>query len=83
MMDKDPKKRIGINNDKSDLKNHEFFKDINWEDIAQKKFTPPVDMVNIKEEYNLKEKIVFNDTDYIIENYNLRRVRGFSFTKSE
>ena len=83
MMDKDPKKRIGINNDKSDLKNHEFFKDINWEDIAQKKITPPVDMVNIKEEYNLKEKIVFNDTDYTIENYNLRRVRGFSFTKSE
>ena len=83
MMDKDPKKRIGINNDKSDLKNHEFFKDINWEDIAQKKITPPVDMVNIKEEYNLKEKIVFNDTDYTIENYNLRRVQGFSFTKSE
>ena len=83
MMDKDPKKRIGINNDKSDLKNHEFFKDINWEEIAQKKITPPVDMVNIKEEYNLKEKIVFNDTDYTIENYNLRRVRGFSFAKSE
>ena len=30
MLNKNPKKRIGIENDKSDLKNHEFFRDINF-----------------------------------------------------
>ena len=83
MLHKDPKKRIGINNDKSDLKNHEFFKDINWEDMALKKVKPPLDMVDVKEEYNLNEKVEFNDTDYTSENYNIRRVQGFSFVKSE
>ena len=83
MLHKDPKKRIGINNDKSDLKNHEFFKDINWEDMALKKVKPPLDMVDVKEEFNLNEKVEFNDTDYTSENYNIRRVQGFSFVKSE
>ena len=80
---KDPKKRIGINNDKTDLKNHAFFKDINWEDIALKKIKPPIDMFNIRDEYNLNKKITFNDVDYNDNNYNLRRVNGFSFIKSE
>ena len=48
LLDKDPKKRIGINNDKSDLKSHKFFEDINWEDLAMKKISPPLDLVNVK-----------------------------------
>ena len=83
MLDKDPKKRIGINNDKSDLKNHEFFKDINWDDISMKKINPPSSMVDIREEYDLKEKVEFNDIDYTCENYNIKRVKDFSFIKSE
>ena len=83
MLDKDPKKRIGINNDKSDLKNHEFFKDINWDDIANKKINPPCDMVNVREEYDLIEKVEFNDIDYTNENYNIKRVKDFSFIKDE
>ena len=83
MLDKDPKKRIGINNDKSDLKNHAFFEGINWDHIYHKKIKPPVDMVNVKEEYNLNEKVEFNDDDYTNDNYNLRRVEGFSYVKSD
>jgi serum/glucocorticoid-regulated kinase 2 len=83
MLDKDPKKRIGINNDKSDLKNHAFFEGINWDHIYHKKIKPPVNMVNVKEEYNLSEKVEFNDDDYTNDNYNLRRVEGFSYIKSD
>ena len=83
MLDKDPKKRIGINNDKSDLKNHAFFEGINWDHIYHKKIKPPVNMVNVKEEYNLNEKVEFNDNDYTNDNYNLRRVEGFSYIKSD
>ena len=83
LLNKDPKKRIGVNNDKSDLKNHEFFKDINWEDIALKKINPPIEMVNVRDEYNLNKKVKFDDIDYNDENYNIKRVKGFSFIKSE
>ena len=83
MLNKEPEKRIGIINDKSDLKNHEFFKDINWEDIALKKIKPPMDIVNDRELDNFNEKVIFNDIDYTNENYNIRRVQGFSFIKSE
>ena len=83
ILNKEPEKRIGIINDKSDLKNHEFFKDINWEDIALKKIKPPMDIVNDREIDNFNEKVIFNDIDYTNENYNIRRVQGFSFIKSE
>ena len=83
MLHKDPKKRIGIENDKSDLKNHEFFRDINWDDIMKKKIKPPVEMVDVREEYDLKEKVEFKDTDYTNENQYLRRITGFTFIKTE
>ena len=81
LLDKDPKKRIGINNDKSDLKSHKFFDDINWEDLAMKKISPPLDLLNIKKEYNLYEKVDLNDNDYNNENNCIRRVGKFTFIK--
>lgn len=81
LLDKDPKKRIGINNDKTDLKSHKFFEDINWEDLAMKKISPPLDLVNVKKEYNLYVKVDFNDIDYNKENNCIRRVDGFTFIK--
>ena len=83
MLNKNPQKRIGIENDKSDLKNHEFFRDINWDDIMKKKIKPPVEMVDVREEYDLKEKVEFNDADYTHENQFLRRISGFTFIKTE
>ena len=83
MLDKDPKNRIGIQNDKSDLKNHEFFSDINWEDIMNKKVKPPVEMIDVREEYDLKEKFEFKDVDYNTENKFIKRVPGFTFIKTE
>ena len=83
MLNKNPKKRLGINNDKSDLKNHPFFEDINWDDIAKKKINPPVDIIDLRKEYNLDQKVEFIDVDYTSENYNIRRVPNFSFIKSE
>ena len=83
MLDKNPKNRIGIENDKSDLKNHEFFSDINWDDIMNKKIQPPVEMIDVREEYDLKEKVEFKDTDYTNENKYLKRISGFTFIKTE
>ena len=83
MLDKDPKKRIGIGNDKQDLKNHPFFSDINWNLILNKKIIPPVEMVNIREEYDLKEKVDFKDEDYNQNNKFIKRIEGFTFIKEK
>ena len=83
MLDKDPKKRIGIGNDKQDLKNHPFFSDINWNQILNKKIIPPVEMVNIREEYDLKEKVDFKDEDYNQNNKFIKRIEGFTFIKEK
>ena len=83
MLDKDPNKRIGIKNDKSDLKNHEFFSDLNWEDIMNKRVKPPVEMIDVREEYDLKEKFEFKDVDYNSDNKFIKRVAGFTFIKTE
>ena len=83
MLDKNPKNRIGIENDKSDLKNHEFFRDINWDDIMNKKIKPPVEMVDVREEYDMKENVDFKDVDYTTDNKFLRRINGFTFIKTE
>jgi hypothetical protein len=40
-------------------------------------------MVDVREEYDLKEKVEFKDTDYTNENQYLRRITGFTFIKTE
>ena len=44
---KDPNKRIGVI-DKNDLKNHEWFKTIDWDKLSKKEVKPPLDLVQIK-----------------------------------
>ena len=39
-MDKNPKTRIGTI-DKSEIKNHSFFKGLDWEDVLNKTLEPP------------------------------------------
>ena len=75
MMHKDPKKRIGI----SEIKKHNFFADLDWDLILNKKIQPPVEMVDIREEYDLKEKVNFKDEDYNKDNNDIQRIPGFSF----
>ena len=83
LLQKDPKKRIGIGNDKTDLKNHPFFADINWDDIANKKIPPPLELDDIREEYDMNEKVDFNDKGYNNENQVIKRVQGFTFIRNE
>ena len=41
-MIKQPQKRLGYgSNDAKDIKNHEFFKDINWKDLNNLNVKPP------------------------------------------
>ena len=61
------------------LKNIIFFADLDWDLILNKKIQPPVEMVDIREEYDLKEKVNFKDEDYNKDNNDIQRIPGFSF----
>lgn len=41
LLNRNPKHRLGAKEDAEELKKHPFFDDIDWEDLAQKKITPP------------------------------------------
>jgi protein-serine/threonine kinase len=45
---RDPKKRLGNSRDSEELKEHPFFKGINWQNVFNRKLTmPPVDIPKI------------------------------------
>lgn len=51
MLNKDPKTRIGVQN-KDEIKKHEFFDDIDWKKLYKRTYTPPVDLIELKNEIN-------------------------------
>jgi len=38
---RDPTKRLGVKRDAKDIKNHPWFSRINWQDVYNRKLTPP------------------------------------------
>ena len=80
LLNKNPSKRLNI----QEIKNHEFFNDIDWDELVQKKINPTVDISNFKEESEDEEeneKCDFEDMDYSKENLNIRRIADFSFVR--
>ena len=72
---RDPYKRIGVY-DKNELKNHEWFKDIDWDKLAKKQINPPLDLVQLKNKLDNQLEpslnINFEDKDYT--NKKLKRI---------
>ena len=42
LLKKDPAQRLGYNNDVEEIKAHEYFRGINWDDVYKRKMKPPV-----------------------------------------
>ena len=89
LLDKDPDKRFGVN-DKEEIKEHPFFKGIDWEKLKNKEITPPVNFIKQKNENEkepddkkpkTKKNIRFNDIDYNEENKYSKRVKKFTFIR--
>ena len=79
MLEKDPKKRIKI----QEIKKHPFFQDIDWDLVSNKKMQPPLEMVNLREGYCMNQKVNFVDEDYNQDNNEKERVEGFSFINKD
>ena len=88
LMEKDPDKRFGVIN-KKELKNHPFFKGINWEKLENKEINPPINFIKQKEENEklqsknnkTKKNIRFIDEDYTEDNKYTKRVKNFTFIR--
>ena len=89
---KDPHKRIGVL-DKAELKNHIWFKGLDWKKIALKQIKPPIDLIKNKriiEKDNIddnlkKNKINFIDVDIPSnerKKKDLKWIPKFTFIKS-
>ena len=90
---KDPHKRIGVL-DKNEIKNHIWFKGLNWNKIASKEIKPPIDLIqskkNIEKDYIddkiKKNQINFKDRDYPDsegKKRDLKRVPKFTFIRTD
>ena len=92
LLEKDPNKRLGVN-DKKFIKEHEFFYDVNWEELEKKNIKPPVDLVYNKLENEIpinnnkgdldKGKNKNNNDNNINVNHGLddNKVKNFTFVR--
>ena len=84
---KDPHKRIGVL-DKSELKNHEWFKGIDWDKLEKKEVQPPLNLLNIKRDLDIKNgqnvnnKVQFVDKDYNSNDKNNKKIPRFTFVRN-
>lgn len=93
MLNRDPKIRIGVNS-KDEIKNHEFFKSIDWEKLYNRQIKPPLNLNEYKNEINessstVKKDVddekadkIFRDFDYNENNFDFNRVKNFTFVRS-
>mmetsp|Transcript_23354 Transcript_23354/g.23287 ORF Transcript_23354/g.23287 Transcript_23354/m.23287 type:complete len:162 (+) Transcript_23354:1746-2231(+) len=94
LLHKDPKQRLGVK-DKEDIKNHHFFRGLDWEKLEQGKVEPPLtltlddtdsDIDPFEKEYlnfSPDKQIKFKDQDYNESNKNVNRLKQFTFIKNE
>ena len=69
MLVKDPSKRIGAKRGLEEVKEHSFCDNINWEDIYNKKCTPPIKINKLKSNFDHEyTSIQFNPGDYCDDN---------------
>ena len=88
LIEKDPNKRLGIH-DKKEIKNHPFFKGIDWEKLKKKEINPPINFIkqkndnekNDSKKNKLKKNIRLIDEDYTEENKYTKRVKNFTFIR--
>ncbi len=83
-MNKRPEKRITIEK----IKQHDFFKTIDWEKLMRKEIDPPIQLneeISHDEEDNEEYKFLkmqeskFKDRDYTQENQLQNRLKKFTF----
>eukprot|EP00366_Plasmodium_knowlesi_P005044 XP_002262542.1 RAC-beta serine/threonine protein kinase,putative [Plasmodium knowlesi strain H] len=92
LFEKDPKKRLGSGaTDAEEIKNHPFFKNINWTDLLNKKVTPPfkpplfdqMDVQNFDKEFlcmPLRYSDKFDSTPLTLKSQKSYMIKDFNYS---
>lgn len=92
LLDKNPETRLGANGI-DEIKNHDFFRGIDWEELYKKNLDPPY-IPNLKSEADMKlisreqlekeiESCSLDDTDVLSGNMRGEYFQDFTYTKDE
>lgn len=81
LMQNDPRLRLGATRGASEIKEHPFFKDIDWLKLANKELEPPIEMEK-KEERN-NRRINIKDIEYNPENEHIHFFNNFDYLREE
>ena len=60
LLNKDPNNRLGVSN-KVELKNHPWFKDIDWDKLSRKAINPPLNLIIMKKEIEENYNYIINE----------------------
>ena len=87
LLQKDPRKRLGGGNlDAEEIKQHPYFKDVNWDDVYHKRITPPpvnVFTKNIMHVYQKPRLFANDDNNRSSDKSNPNMLPGWSFINNE
>lgn len=85
---------MGVNG-KDEIKNHEFFRGLDWDKLYRKEIELPINLNDYKVDINESSSTykkedaedqqtakIFKDIDYTETNSDLNRVRNFTFVRS-
>ena len=69
LLNRNPKKRMGASDeDAAELKRHSFFKDVNWDDVAELKIPMPKIAVNTNIKVSPEAELTFKKGEIESEN---------------
>lgn len=76
-----PKTRLGAERGIAEIKEHEFFKDINWDKLMRKEIAPPIVFNPVV--HNFTQKIPLKDNEYDERNFHINYLQGFDYVREE
>ena len=65
LLKKEPEERLGSKNDVDEIKAHEYFKDINWNDVYDRKLSPPIPQQKITKSKHIDIDKILKEEDQI------------------
>lgn len=83
LLQKDPEKRLGTHEGAAEIKKHSWFRDVNWDDVYNRKFEPPIPYLKRKVEKGNGQIIIQKPDDAERERLLLEQdpnfITGWSF----
>ncbi|XP_028033283.1 protein kinase C isoform X2 [Bombyx mandarina] len=89
-MTKAPSRRLGVCGGAAGIKAHAFFRDVDWDALAQRKLRPPFrpkkskrEAVNFDAEFTKEEPVLTPVAPDVLRTINQEEFRGFSFVNKD